>query len=168
MGNTIIQWCWRRLPDGTWIRGHSFNPWWGCLKVSEKCKHCYAEGIAHHYGHEVWGPAATTPRRLFGEAHWREPLTWNRQAQKQGHRRNVFCASMADVFEEHPAVVGERERLWRLIGETPWLNWLLLTKRPENIARLSPWRSGPWPDNVWLGASIGLQKHARQRLEDLL
>src|SRR4051812_25640807 len=86
---TVIQWTWRQLPDGTWIKGYSWNPWWGCQKVSEECHHCYAQGIAHHYGHAVWGPAATTPRRLFGPAHWQEPLRWNRQAEQAGHRRSV-------------------------------------------------------------------------------
>ncbi len=167
MAMTDIQWTWRRLSDGTWIKGYSFNPWWGCLKVSEECQNCYALDIAHHYGHRVWGPAANTPRRLFGEKHWQEPLAWNRQAEKQGHRRSVFCASMADVFEEHPQLDGERLRLWDLIAKTPWLNWLLLTKRPERVLKMAPW-SSPWPDNVWVGTSVGLQKRAEERLPFLL
>jgi len=138
------------------------------LKVSEECHHCYAEGIAHHYGHDVWGPAATTPRRLFGAKHWQEPLLWNRQAEQAGHRRSVFCASMADVYEDHPAVTGERQRLWELIEATPWLNWLLLTKRPEHILAMSPWSTGNWPDHVWVGTSIGLQHRAEERLPHLL
>ncbi len=168
MAETRIQWTWRRLSDGTWIKGYTFNPWWGCLKVSEACRFCYAEGIAHHYGHRVWGPAATTPRRLFGEKHWQEPLRWNQQAAQDGHRRAVFCASMADVYEDHPNVTGERQKLWKLIDATPWLNWLLLTKRPENILPMSPWRAGHWPDHVWVGTSIGLQRRAEERLPPLL
>ncbi len=167
MAITDIQWTWRVLPDGVWVQGYSFNPWWGCLKVSEECQHCYALDIAHHYGHQVWGPAATTPRRLFGEKHWQEPWVWNRQAEKQGHRRSVFCASMADVFEEHSQLDRERLKLWTLIGQTPWLNWLLLTKRPENVLTMVPW-SPPWPDNVWVGTSVGLQQRAEERLSFLL
>ncbi len=124
MAITTIEWTWRRLPEGMVIQGYTFNPWWGCHKVSQECKHCYAEGIAARYGHRVWGPAATTARRFFGAEHWREPLHWNAQAAREGHRRNVFCASMADVFEEHPAVDEARIQLWRLIEATPWLNWL--------------------------------------------
>lgn len=76
---------------------------------------------------------------------------------------------MADVFEDHPDVGPARERLWQLVEQTPWLNWLLLTKRPELIALFAPWAaSGNWPDNVWLGTSIGLQQHAAARLEALL
>ncbi len=168
MAITTIEWTWRRLPDGTHIQGYTFNPWWGCHKVSQECKHCYAEGIAARYGHRVWGPAATTARRFFGEAHWREPIQWNTQAQHEGHRRNIFCASMADVFEDHPAVDEARIQLWRLIEQTPWLNWLLLTKHPEHIGEMVPWTANQWPDNVWLGTSIGLQQHAACRLDALL
>jgi protein gp37 len=60
---------------------------------------------------------------------------------------------MADVFEEHSALRPWRERLWQLIEKTPWLRWQLLTKRPENVARMVPWRD-EWPQNVWIGASI--------------
>lgn len=169
MGKTIIQWTWRRLPDGSWITGYSWNPWWGCLKVSEECHHCYAEGIAHHYGHQVWGPSATTPRRHFGEKHWQEPHRWNRLAEQTGHRRSVFCASMADVYEDNPDLSNERQKLWGLIEATPWLNWLLLTKRPENILAMSPWgRCERWPDNVWVGTSVGSQRRAEERIPLLL
>jgi protein gp37 len=166
MSETTIQWTWRRLPDGSVVKGYTFNPWWGCLKVSEECKNCYAEGIAHHYGHDVWGPAVNTPRRFFGDAHWSEPLTWNRHAAKQGHRRNVFCASMADVFEVHIEVEEARVRLWDLIARTPWLNWLLLTKRPENVLGMVPWHT--FPENVWIGTSVGLQERAEERIPFLL
>lgn len=172
MAFTEIQWTWRRVPISGGniqiVKGYTYNPWWGCIKVSEECKHCYAEDIAHHYGHDVWGPSVNTPRRLFKEKHWQEPLTWNRQAEKQGHRRSVFCASMADVYEDHPLVTHEREKLWNLIAATPWLNWLLLTKRPENVLKMSPWLRGAWPDNVWIGTSVGLQERAEERIPILL
>src|ERR1700730_9336207 len=109
---TTIGWVNRLLPSGSMISGHTFNPWWGCLKVSEECQHCYALDIANHYSKiPLWGPAATTTRRLFDSAHWSEPLKWNRQAQQQGHRHSVFCASMADVYEEHPQLDAPREQL---------------------------------------------------------
>jgi protein gp37 len=155
------------MPDGTYIKGYTFNPWWGCIKIAPECQHCYAERIAHHYQKEVWGPEATTSRWVFGHKHWTEPLTWNRRAAKQGHRASVFCASMADVYEEHSTLERERLKLWKLIAETPWLNWLLLTKRPRNILPLSPW-SAEWPDNVWVGTSAGTQKRADQEIPSLL
>ena len=169
MAKTNIQWTWRQLPDGTWLEGYTFNPWWGCLKVSEECQHCYALDIAHHYVKEpLWGPATTTGRRLFGNAHWAEPLKWNRQAEHCGHRHSVFCASMADVYEEHPLLDTPRKQLWELINATPWLNWLLLTKRPQNILALSPWGRSTWPNNIWVGTSTGLQQRAEERIPSLL
>jgi len=166
--STQIQWVNRTLTGGRIIAGHTYNPWWGCMKVSEECKRCYAEGIASHYGFKsTWGPASTTTRRFFSDAHWQEPLTWNRRAEREGHRHSVFCASMADVYEDNSILVPHRERLWKLIEATPWLNWLLLTKRPENILAMSPW-TGNYPDNVWIGTSIGLQRRAEERLPRLL
>ena len=70
---TTIEWTHRHLPDGTIIPGYTFNIAWGCLKVSEECRNCYAEGIATRYGMKLWGPAATTSRRTFGVKHWQEP-----------------------------------------------------------------------------------------------
>lgn len=166
---TTIEWTHRQLPDGIVIPGYTFNIAWGCQKVSEECKHCYAEGIANRYGIRVWGPAHTTTRRTFGVLHWQEPLIWNRQAQRAGHRRSVFCSSMADVFEAHPQLEAERHKLWTLMSKTPWLNWLLLTKRPENVLAMVPWqRDEQWPDTVWIGVSAGTQKRANERLPYLL
>jgi len=164
---TQIQWVNRVRADGRIIAGHTYNPWWGCMKVSEECKRCYAEGIASHYGFKTtWGPASTSTRRFFPDAHWQEPLTWNRQALRDGHRHSVFCASMADVYEDNPILTPHRERLWQLIAETSMLNWLILTKRPENILTMSPWST--WPDNIWIGTSVGLQKRAEERIPSLL
>ena len=148
---------------------HTFNPWWGCVKVSDGCRECYAETFSKRVGHNVWGPAATTPRRFFGDARWREPLRWNADAEKAGERARVFCASMADVFEDHPEVGPHRERLFSLMAETLWLDWLLLTKRPENIMRMVPesWQGG-FPPNVWMGTSTEHQAAADERIPHLL
>jgi len=153
-----------KATDISWT-DHTFNPWWGCMKVSAGCEHCYALTLATRWGHNIWGPAKTTARRLFGERHWTEPYAWDAAAQAAGARRRVFCASMADVFEEHPQLIGEREKLWRIIRGTPSLDWLLLTKRPENIAAMLP--SGYWP-NIWLGTSTEDQQRADERVPILL
>ena len=89
----------------------------------------------------------------MSENYWKEPLRWNTTAEQQGRRIQVFCASMADVFDpEAPA--GQLDRLWNLIRATPSLDWQLLTKRPERIRESLPddWGLG-WP-NVWLGTSV--------------
>jgi protein gp37 len=143
---------------------HTFNPWWGCTRVSAACKHCYAESWAKRVGKKIWGPKA--PRRFFGEAHWSEPLKWNREAIKNEDRARVFCASMADVFEARPDLNPWREKLWTLIGETPQLDWLLLTKRPERILKTVPWSSA-WPKNVWVGTTVEDQESAEERLPHL-
>lgn len=141
---------------------HTFNPWWGCLKVSPACKHCYAQTWAQRLGLELWG-GKRTPRRFFSDAHWREPLKWNAQAQADGRRRRVFCASMADVFEDRDDLKPWRGRLWPIIEATPWLDWLLLTKRPENVLASVPWRQ-EWPKNVWLGTTTENQKLANENI----
>lgn len=131
-----------------------FNPWWGCVKVSPACDHCYAATLANRYGYDVWGK--DSPRRWFGDKHWREPLKWNAQAEKAGIRRRVFCASMADVFELGISDLdGQRANLWALIDSTPMLDWLLLTKRPGNIARMVPseWLMSA-RRNVWYGTTV--------------
>lgn len=146
---------------------HTFNPWWGCVRVSPACEHCYAEAFAKRTGHTIWGPPQTTPRRLFGPKHWAAPLKWNAKAAAAGERHRVFCASMADVFEDHPQVAEARDCLWQLIDATPHLDWLLLTKRPENIAAMLPWRVVPRP-NVWLGTTVENQQWAAERIPPLL
>jgi protein gp37 len=144
---------------------HTFNPWWGCKKVSPACDNCYAELWAKRMGHQLWGTAA--PRRFFGNAHWQEPLKWNEEAGITHNRKRVFCASMADVFERRADLNDARSRLWSLIEKTPNLDWLLLTKRPQNVKRLVPWK-GEWPTNVWLGTSVENQTLAEKRLPFLL
>lgn len=148
---------------------HTFNPWMGCTKVSPECANCYAEELMDtRYGKTKWGPRGL--RVIKAESGWREPLKWNRDAASKGERARVFCASLADVFEWNDtmpkeawaAVCAARERLFNLIDETPWLDWLLLTKRPENIRKAMP---SP-PLNVWLGTSVG-NANAKHRIDTL-
>lgn len=138
---------------------HTFNLAWGCVKVSPGCQHCYAATLSTRYGHDVWGPPKTTPRRTFGAHHWNEPVRWNRAAEKAGERRRVFCCSMCDVFEDHRTIDGERAKLWPLVRATPWLDWQLLTKRPERIASQLPDDWGAGYANVWLGTSVESQEY---------
>ena len=149
---------------------HTFNPWQGCVKVSEACRNCYAATLAKRFGVE-WGPTAR--RKFQSESYWQQPLKWNRQAEKTGTRPRVFCASMADVFEwlpsHHPDAAqmdAERVRLWNLIHETPALDWLLLTKRPENAKLIA--HEDDWPENVWLGTTVENQEQAEKRIPELL
>lgn len=155
--NSKIQWT-----------DHTFNPWWGCARVSAGCEHCYAERDAARWGTK-WGVNAE--RRFFGDKHWNDPIRWDRAAAKAGVRRRVFCASMADVFEDREDLYPQRARLWKLIQATPNLDWLLLTKRPQFFDVMLPWtklaNGTPWP-NVWLGVTVEDQKRADERIPALL
>lgn len=205
---TKIQWC-----DAT------FNPWRGCSKVSTGCKFCYAEREAKRFpaNRGIWGPNGT--RVKASDAMWREPVKWNREAEKAGVRRRVFCASLADVFEDwtgevrdhrglilhrcraghetgleavyahgaecwagcnratHPVTLDDlRRKLFALIDSTSWLDWLLLTKRPENIRRMwQPIAGGCggesccfYRSNTWLITSVAEQADADRNLPHLL
>lgn len=159
MAETTIQWA-----------DYTFNGWVGCQRVSPGCENCYAEAYDKRVGGVPkkqrtvdgpqlrWGPKA--PRTRTSPSYWKQPLKWNAEARSVGERRKVFCSSLADVFEDRPELGAWRIELFTLIGQTPSLDWLLLTKRPENIERLMPkfsetWDSPlrPWP-NVWLGTTV--------------
>ncbi|MEU5298029.1 phage Gp37/Gp68 family protein [Streptomyces umbrinus] len=139
--------------------------WWGCARISPGCRNCYAADNARRWGHDVFHLGGE--RRMLSDAYWRKPLKWNREAQQTGIPRRVFCASMADVFEDHPQVTTARVRLWQFIEQTPWLRWQVLTKRPENIATMAPW-GDTWPDHVWIGTSVEDQQRADERIPLLL
>ena len=158
--NSAIEWC-----DST------FNPWEGCQKAGPGCDHCYAETRNARFGGGVavnWGPGA--PRRRTSPANWRKPLRWQADAAaflaEHGRRRRVFCASLADVFDNavEPAW---RADLFALIRKTPDLDWLLLTKRIGNAAAMAD-AAGGWPENVWLGATIVNQVEAVRDVPKLL
>lgn len=213
MENSNIEWT-----DHTW------NPWIGCTKVSPACKNCYAEELMdNRYGKVAWGPSGT--RALTSDSYWKQPIKWNKAASLLPDkvvkpysqpieympvgRPRVFCASLADVFEDWQGPIlnhkgeqlyrgwhhsqpewvassvpceGEpitmqdvRQRLFELIDATPHLDWLILTKRPENIQKMWPGRKdnalSPFPKkryNVWLGTSVENQEFAETRIPELL
>lgn len=155
---------------------HTFNPWIGCTKVSPACDNCYAEAQASRYwpGEQLW----SGNRKRTSANNWRQPLKWNRDAaafkEKHGRPPMVFCASLADVFDNQVPDEWRRD-LWALIDATPNLIWLLLTKRPQNFRKMLPVnyigltdRGWPaWP-NVWLGTTVENQAEADRRIPHLL
>lgn len=189
MAETKIEWA-----------DFTFNPWMGCTKVSPACANCYAAvetpvRVLRGQGVELWGEQGE--RRRTSEANWRSLLKWNRKAiclhcgfaewdgsddcRKCGNEFNkrrrprVFCASLADVFEDREELAPWREDLFELIAETTNLDWLLLTKRPENLNSMLPWtadhlgeyRERFWP-NVWIGTTVENQEYADKRIPELL
>lgn len=218
---------------------HTFNPWRGCQKVAAGCTFCYADAQSKRNPGVlgVWGPNGT--RVIASESMWKKPLKWNREAQcncgaaGMGERQckwceggcqrpRVFCASIADVFEDWDGEVHDsqgrahytsddgrdmqpnasfiggttdgyhyttlndvRTRLFRLIDATPNLDWLLLTKRPENIRRMlvphclekvlghvSQNEGDGYHvrrrENLWLGTSVAEQADADRNIPLLL
>jgi len=161
---TNIEWCHR-----------TFNPFIGCTKVSPGCDHCYAEAMMDKRLHKVkWGG---TPIRT-SESNWQQPLKWDADARKRGVRERVFCASLADVFDNN-APAQWRVDLLKLMGSTENLDWLLLTKRIGNARQMlneaiseiacgiNNWDDLPWP-NVWLGATVVNQEEADRDIPKLL
>lgn len=159
---TDIAWC-----------DHTFNGWIGCMKVSRGCDNCYAETLMDKRYHRVsWGQrkteatdASVGTRVRTSVDNWKSPFRWARKAVRtledfdagmitmRPHRPRVFCSSLADVFDNQVDKAWRWE-LWDLIERTPELDWLLLTKRPENIEiMLGPWGRG-FPPNVWLGTTV--------------
>jgi protein gp37 len=203
--NTKIEWC-----------DHSFSPWVGCAKVSPACDHCYAECWAKRSGLVKWG--AGEARRRTSATYWKQPIKWNRRVEiafnawrliqnrypsltdtelqarcfHKPLRERVFCASLADVFDNE-APDEWRADLFRLIDDTPYLDWILLTKRignavamlhnvdksvslfaisagyghPESVAAHK--RGLPIArDNVWIGITVCNQKEADRDIQKLL
>lgn len=150
--NTKIEWA-----------HHTFNPWEGCTKVGPGCDNCYAETRNKRFKGNNWGPGA--PRRRTSPANWKKPLKWNAEAWARGIRYRVFCASLADVFDNE-VPPSWRQDLFNLIGQTPHLDWLLLTKRIGNVPDLV--HGSYMPSNVWLGITVVNQKEADRDIPKLL
>ena len=152
----------------------TFNPWVGCTKVARgrgapsACDFCYAEKWAKRSGQVKWGD---NPRRRTTDAYWRNPVTWNDQAgsfqAEHGRRRRVFCASLADVFDNQINPQW-RADLFSLIRACDQLDWQLLTKRPQNIRKMLPSDWGDGYPNVWLGTTAEDAQAYRQRGTHLL
>lgn len=151
----------------------TFNPWIGCKEVSSACDNCYAREFMTRKPR--WATAWSGDRFRTSPSNWAQPLKWNAEAKTAGVRRKVFCASLADVFDNR--VPAEwRADLFELIDATPHLDWLLLTKRPQNIGRLLSECNvlsninnfaALWP-NIWLGTTVENQTEADRRIPHLL
>lgn len=168
--NSKIEWC-----------DHTFNPWMGCAKVAPGCTHCYAEALMDtRYGAVKWGENGT--RVKTSKANWNKVRKWNREAQcscgaagafgrecawcaNGGKSPRVFCASLADVAEDRPELAPWRAELCDLIRECDNLDFLLLTKRPENLTRLFP---SDVLERCWNGTSISDQATADRNIPILL
>ncbi len=147
----------------SWTK-HTWNPWMGCTKVSPACDGCYAEALMDHKAGQVaWG---NNPRRRTGARNWNNPLRWQKQAESDGSRPFVFCASLSDIYDN------QVDPQWRtdafnVMRKTPNLIYLLLTKRPQNIAKLSA-AAGGLPENAAIGTTVEDRKRANINVPALL
>lgn len=158
---TDIEWTATVHPvTGELLKGFSLNEWWGCEKVilsnglpDPACVNCYAHDQARRYGFKIWG--ATAPRRAISEKTLNQCFKWNAEAEASGIRRKVFAFSMGDVFEDRRDLDELRTKFFERVERCPWLDWLILTKRPQHVMDMVPesWRE-KFPDNVWIGTSI--------------
>lgn len=191
---------------------HTVNFWWGCTKVSPACANCYAEAMDKRF-HPFDGAIRCDKQGRFSneQPHWgddaprltrtdearKEAMRYERRAVKEGRRFRVFTNSMSDFFEDRSDLVEARQEALDTIMSTPHLDWLILTKRPENIIPalqeaqrralggdvgqfyatpgtngmsewLGWWLSGKPPANVWLGTTVEDQERADQRVPALL
>ena len=145
MKNTLIGWC-----------DHTINFWRGCNRVSEGCRHCY---IQRRNKDPFHGPVRTT------QATWRQAAIWDREAVTHGTRPRVFTCSLSDFF--HPTADPWRKEAWALIRKCGNLDWLILTKRSDRIAKSLPEDWGAGWDHVWLGVTVESQEWV-SRVADLL
>jgi protein gp37 len=172
MGETSISWTGTALADGTVLPGYTFNPWIGCTKVSQGCARCYAESQNKHYQWNPagWGPGA--PRKRTSKANWKKPWEWAKQAKADGVTRRVFCASLADVFD-HETPREWKIDLFSMIDEINTvhgsLEWLLLTKRPDEMLLDLPvgWMKNA-PNCVRIGITAEDQENFDRRYPKLL
>ena len=148
--------------------GHTFNPWWGCTKVSPACDHCYAEVWARRTGHQVWG-SGSSPASAQRPATGTSPCAGIGQSAASGRRARVFCASMADVFEWRP-----RPGCPAGIGSGLSSNGRLISTgccSPNDRTWLAGSRPGVLPiglGNVWLGTTVENQHFADRRIRHVL
>lgn len=169
MSETKIEWC-----------DYTLNLWTGCTKVDIDCKNCYAEKWANRSGHSVWGPNGKRTEVKSWKAKLDEII---KASQKSERRLRVFCQSLSDTFELGDSMGGYTSENWKLVSGLQSelfrivrfykeIDFLILTKRPENIVDIWVNHSygndsvAPLPENVWLGISAGNQKTLEKRLHD--
>lgn len=160
---------------------HTFNPWWGCSPCSRGCQQCYAKAVAEKREfYNLWG--ANSVRRTLSDDYWKEPLRWDEalgarrqftpglfgdETKSAVERERVFAGSMCDIFEPHPKLWAERERLWNLIRNTHHLDWLIITKRPREAREMLSNVDDALRRRIWLLVSVEDQK-AVWRIEPML
>jgi protein gp37 len=124
--------------DSTW------NPVTGCTKVSQGCKHCYAERMALRLRAMRVDRYSDGFRVRLHEDLLDEPLRWSKP-------RLIFVNSMSDLFHRD-IPLGFIQRVFATMVKADHHIFQILTKRSSRLRELAPLL--PWPQNVWMGVSI--------------
>jgi protein gp37 len=134
----------------------TWNPVTGCTRVSEGCRHCYAERLtATRLAHldKYAGLARMNPRS--GEARWTGQIRCHEDLLDEPYRwrspRLVFVNSMSDLFHDD-VPLDFILKVFRVMNECPRHTFQVLTKRPAIAAKYSPVLK--WTDNIWMGTSV--------------
>lgn len=135
---------------------HTRNYWMGCTKIGPGCDYCYAETASRRFGKSLWGD--NNPRQDCTAGATREITKWNKKAETAGERRRVFINSFSDVLD-HRAEQSWRDRIIEDAWACPSLDFLLLTKRIGNAAKMLP---SELPPNVWLGITATSSEELRR------
>jgi protein gp37 len=166
--NSLISWT-----------DHTVNFVIGCTKVDELCTNCYADDMDdRRFSRTLGGGTPATPIRHWGKdapryLKWenavKEIIALDRKAGKAGRIDKVFINSLSDTFEDRRDLDIAREAFFAISMASTNLIFQVLTKRPENINKMVPkqWLEN-WPKHVWIGASVGHQKSADERIPHLL
>lgn len=134
----------------------TFNYFWGCTKVTQGCKNCYAEELAKRSGRIPEGYIKGSPR-IKSKSHNLAMLRrWDKLAELDGRMHRVFAHSMSDVFDQEVPDEWRCEE-FSMMQQTKNLWYLILTKRPEHtlpfLMRYPEFK--PFFERaVWLGTSI--------------
>ena len=141
MSKTKIQWT-----ERTW------NPVTGCSKVSEGCRHCYAETMAKR----LQGMGQQRYANAFSLTIHPDALDEPKQVKKPSM---FFVCSMADLF--HKDVPFDFvDKVMETIEACPRHTFQILTKRPERMVEYFIGRAKrlhrlfDLPDNVWVGVTV--------------
>lgn len=135
-----IEWLTRDNADGSTTPGGTWNPWIGCTPVTTECANCYAARFLKRMGKD--------PHEVHATKQMLVPLSWRKP-------RRVFVCSLSDFFHESVDPT-YRVEAWKIIRSTPWLTYIIPTKRPELIREMLP--APGWPEcyqHVWLLISAG-------------
>jgi len=145
MRTTKIEWT-----ERTW------NPVTGCNKISEGCRHCYAEMMTrrlYSMGNQKYRNNFTPtehPEDL------QEPFKWKKPSK-------VFVCSMSDLFNEEISFEFV-DQVFEVIRQTPIHTYQILTKRAIRMAEY--FKKREVPANVWIGVTVE-NKKARERVDSI-